>query len=404
MFIILSTSCPAFHHANLSIYFNYVQPIEAGTFARASEDVLKQRKIIRARRGPTSDAPPAAASNPFANVQLAPGAGSAAPAAAPAANPFAGVSLVAPAAAPAPAAAVTEAPAEEEKKAEAAAAPVAAEDPAPKPAAAPAPVVGGFGSFGAAAAAAPSGGLAFGSSGGFGSVKTGTGGFGFLAASNAASAPGTSAFGASTAPAFGAAATTAATTTETTTAPAAAAAPASVFGSATASGTPAFGAPSTKPSLPELPADVPVTTGEESESTVFSGTAVLFAFNPVKKEWTNRGSGGLKLNVNESTGQARMVMRQKDTLRLLLNANLWQGLNLTAQEGQSAMSFTCFNHVDGPPATEGAAAEKESGSDGNGDKAVASTLETYAVKLKKAEIPEFIETVKRHMPKGGEAV
>ncbi len=156
-----------------------LQPIEAGTFARASEDVLKQRKIIRARRGATSAAAaPAAGSNPFANVQLASGAG-ALPAAAPA-NPFAGVSLVAPAAAPAaaepPAPAVEEetkqAVDEDKKPAEETVAPTAEE-----PAAKPTPIGGGFGSFGAAA---PSGGLAFGSSGGFGSVKTGTGGFGFL--------------------------------------------------------------------------------------------------------------------------------------------------------------------------------------------------------------------------------
>lgn len=68
------------------------------------------------------------------------------------------------------------------------------------------------------------------------------------------------------------------------------------------------------------------------------------------------------------------------------------------------MSFTCFNHVDGPSASEGAAnkAEKDGG-DGDGEKtAGAPTLETYAVKLKKADIPEFIEIVKRHMPKGAE--
>ena len=71
-----------------------------------------------------------------------------------------------------------------------------------------------------------------------------------------------------------------------------------------------------------------------------------------------------------------------------------------------AMSFTCFNHVDGPSASEGAGnkAEKEgNGGDGNGDKAASAlSLETYAVKLKKADIPEFIDIVKRHMPKGPE--
>jgi len=75
------------------------------------------------------------------------------------------------------------------------------------------------------------------------------------------------------------------------------------------------------------------------------------------------------------------------------------------------MSFTCFNHVDGQPASDSAAtktSEKEGSSGaGEGGKAAAPALETYAVKLKKADIPEFIEIVKKHMPKeadGEEAV
>lgn len=71
-----------------------------------------------------------------------------------------------------------------------------------------------------------------------------------------------------------------------------------------------------------------------------------------------------------------------------------------------AMSFTCFNHVEGQPASESAATkttEKESSGDaGSGDKAAAPTLETYAVKLKKVDIPEFIEIVKKHMPNGAD--
>ena len=58
-----------------------MQPILAGTFARASEDELKGRKIIKARRSGQSG-PPAA--NPFAGVSLTSSTG----------NPFAGVSLL----------------------------------------------------------------------------------------------------------------------------------------------------------------------------------------------------------------------------------------------------------------------------------------------------------------------
>lgn len=153
-------------------YPYFLQPQEAGTFARASEQVLKQRKIIRARRGGPAEPPAAASANPFANVQLA----SAPPAAA---NPFAGIALVA----PKPAAAQPEQPrtaAEGTKEApeEAPEAKTeeqkAVEAEAPKPAA-----LGGFGGFGSGASG---GGLAFGSSaaGGFGGVAPASSGFGFL--------------------------------------------------------------------------------------------------------------------------------------------------------------------------------------------------------------------------------
>lgn len=59
-----------------------------GEFAKASEDVMKKRKIVRPKRAagalPGSSAP-AGASNPFAGVNLTGGP----------ANPFAGASLTA---------------------------------------------------------------------------------------------------------------------------------------------------------------------------------------------------------------------------------------------------------------------------------------------------------------------
>ncbi len=76
-------------------YATGLQQVEAGNFARASEDILKKRKIIKARRGAGCDSTPAAA-NPFAGLSL-PGAATPAAAAVPAApaaaNPFASISL-----------------------------------------------------------------------------------------------------------------------------------------------------------------------------------------------------------------------------------------------------------------------------------------------------------------------
>lgn len=186
------------------------QAVDPGNFARASEDVIKQRKIVRARRGGDAGAGGAAKANPFAGIQLA-----AAPAPA-AANPFAGVSLLgggaAPAATPAPTPAKAEPeaaeqphaaqpPAAPEAKQEAPAG-EAAHPPADaaaaqqpeaaqqeeaaagqkqeaeqKPVAEAAKPAGGFGALSGGA----SGGLTFGSSG-FGSTSGGFGSLGACAA------------------------------------------------------------------------------------------------------------------------------------------------------------------------------------------------------------------------------
>lgn len=43
----------------------------------------------------------------------------------------------------------------------------------------------------------------------------------------------------------------------------------------------------------------------------------------------------MRVNVDEASGHARLVMRQKGNLRLLLNANLWAEMQLTMMEGGS---------------------------------------------------------------------
>lgn len=153
-----------------------------GTFQRASEEVLKQRKIVRARRSAApAPAAGAASANPFAGVQL--GASS---------NPFAGIQLAPSAAQPTTDAtpanddAGTEEAAQDDKKPEgepakaeepesaaqpetaASAAATAAESPVKNPL-----FSGGFGSL--ASGTQPGSGLSL-----FGSSITSAGGFGSL--------------------------------------------------------------------------------------------------------------------------------------------------------------------------------------------------------------------------------
>lgn len=331
-----------------------MQPLESGTFARASEDVIKQRKIIRARRAPSMmTTAPATASNPFANVQL-----TSTTANTTSTNPFSGISLFPPSTKTPAGAAEDGKPGENPQAAE--------ENPTSASSGLGNPSGTATGGFGAIASG---GGSAFGSStGGFGALasKTGAGvsaGGGFGGLATFASTTSGVAFG-TAAPLFGAKKegqeseqqqngteiTEKVKATQhqinnneetdnptiTTTAAIAATTASSVFGSTPAVGTSLFGS-APKPSLVALPPEVPVATGEENEQTVFSSQGVLFEYDS-NKQWKERGRGEVKVNVEkkEGTGEsARMIMRQKGNLRLLLNAKLWGGMQLTKMEGNT---------------------------------------------------------------------
>ena len=63
---------------------------------------------------------------------------------------------------------------------------------------------------------------------------------------------------------------------------------------------------------------------------VRAGDGVLFEY--IEAQWRERGRGELRVNV-AGGGQARLVMRQRGNLRLLLNANLFPGMKLTPMDG-----------------------------------------------------------------------
>lgn len=95
----------------------------------------------------------------------------------------------------------------------------------------------------------------------------------------------------------------------------------------------------------QLPEQVARETGEESESTLFSGNGVLFEWSDASKQWRERGRGEVRVNIHTSSGQGRIVMRQKGNLRVLLNANLWPDMALTLMDGKAGVTFACVNHV-----------------------------------------------------------
>ncbi|KAJ4952206.1 hypothetical protein NE237_029038 [Protea cynaroides] len=91
------------------------------------------------------------------------------------------------------------------------------------------------------------------------------------------------------------------------------------------------------PSLQE----VPVETGEENEQAVFSVDAVLFEY--LDGGWKERGKGEVKVNVSTTgTEKARLIMRARGNLRLILNASLYPDMKFTNME-KKGITFACIN-------------------------------------------------------------
>jgi Ran-binding protein 3 len=72
-----------------------------------------------------------------------------------------------------------------------------------------------------------------------------------------------------------------------------------------------------------------------------------------------------------ASGQARFVMRQRGNLRLLMNANLWSGINIAIMDGGKGVTFAVVNAAAG--------VEEE---EGGKPKEAETKLGTYAVRFK----------------------
>ncbi|KAB5563938.1 hypothetical protein DKX38_003992 [Salix brachista] len=119
--------------------------------------------------------------------------------------------------------------------------------------------------------------------------------------------------------------------------------------------------------------EVPVETGEENERVVFSSDSVLFEF--LDGGWKERGKGELKVNVSaDGAERARLLMRARGNLRLILNASLYPDMKLTNMD-KRGITFACMNST-----SEG----KDS-------------LSTFALKFKDGSIvEEFCASVNAH--------
>lgn len=87
--------------------------------------------------------------------------------------------------------------------------------------------------------------------------------------------------------------------------------------------------------------EVVVETGEENEKAVFTADSVMFEF--VDGGWKERGKGELKVNVSTTgTDKARLLMRAKGNYRLILNASLYPDMKLTNMD-KKGITFACIN-------------------------------------------------------------
>ncbi|XP_076902749.1 nuclear pore complex protein NUP50B-like isoform X4 [Bidens hawaiensis] len=118
---------------------------------------------------------------------------------------------------------------------------------------------------------------------------------------------------------------------------------------------------------------VEVETGEENEKAVFTADSILFEF--IDGGWKERGKGELKVNVSTTGNEkGRLVMRAKGNFRLILNASLFPDMKLTNMD-KKGITFACLNST-------------SEGKDG---------LSTFALKFKDpAIVEEFRAVVTQH--------
>ncbi|KAL0722709.1 hypothetical protein Bca4012_037308 [Brassica carinata] len=86
--------------------------------------------------------------------------------------------------------------------------------------------------------------------------------------------------------------------------------------------------------------EVSTETGEENEKVAFSADSVMFEY--LDGGWRERGKGEVKVNVSSSGGKARLVMRAKGNYRLILNASLYPEMKLASMD-KKGITFACVN-------------------------------------------------------------
>ncbi|XP_039489785.1 E3 SUMO-protein ligase RanBP2 [Drosophila santomea] len=129
----------------------------------------------------------------------------------------------------------------------------------------------------------------------------------------------------------------------------------------------------------ELPDEIVVTTGEENETKLYGERAKLYRYDPESKQWKERGVGEIKVLEHPKLQTFRLVMRQEQIHKLVLNMNIFASLQMDNMKDQkNSFLWAGYNYAvdeEGKVGTEG-------------------VLERLACRFGKEEIAdEFIKTV-----------
>ncbi|XP_032579428.1 E3 SUMO-protein ligase RanBP2 [Drosophila sechellia] len=129
----------------------------------------------------------------------------------------------------------------------------------------------------------------------------------------------------------------------------------------------------------ELPDEIVVTTGEENETKLYGERAKLYRYDAESKQWKERGVGEIKVLEHPELQTFRLIMRQEQIHKLILNMNISASLQMDYMIDQKkSFLWAGYNYAvdaEGKVDTEG-------------------VLERLACRFAKEEIAdEFLNTV-----------
>lgn len=70
-------------------------------------------------------------------------------------------------------------------------------------------------------------------------------------------------------------------------------------------------------------------SGEENEKNVLNMNCALYTYDSKASQWVERGKGAVRINdATDGSKKSRIIFRVMGTLRLALNTQIWDGIDL----------------------------------------------------------------------------